>query len=251
MKVAVLGCGPAGLLAAWAALNANPKELTIFSAERKQSQIAGAQYLHLPIRGITGAAADFIVKYEKIGTRDNYNIKVYGEPTHRSSWDRWNGYRPAWKLRQAYDTLWSALDCFIEEELVDHELLQTLCRKYDVIFSTIPVTAICKGSHIFSQEAVIIGDGLPFKVEPDTIIYNGVSTIPWHRASNIEGEVEYEFRSHSEVKIPEALQNRRTILKPQETNCNCYPKIIRLGRYGKWRRDTLVSDAYAEAGEWV
>jgi len=50
MRIAVLGCGPAGLMSAHAAMVATESEadLAIFSTKRK-SPLYGAQYLHQPI----------------------------------------------------------------------------------------------------------------------------------------------------------------------------------------------------------
>ena len=59
MNVAVLGCGPAGLIAAWAAEQAGA-DVQIYS-KKVQSIIPGSQYLHGPIPGVSSPYAEGVV----------------------------------------------------------------------------------------------------------------------------------------------------------------------------------------------
>src|SRR5215470_19138644 len=100
MKVAVLGCGPAGLMAAYAC---TVEGLTphIYSKPNK-SIIIGAQYLHLPIPNITLPEPEVEIKYVKVGTPEGYARKVYGNEAAPTSWDRFSeGLHKGWGLREA------------------------------------------------------------------------------------------------------------------------------------------------------
>src|SRR5262249_41405475 len=186
----------------------------------------------------------------KVGTRDEYNNKVYGTAAIKSSWDRWKpGTRPAWRMGAAYNRLWDNLECLIVEQVIEPKMLLGIVRGYDIVFSTVPAPVICRNKdHDFTYVESYIGEHKYVQVSQNEIIYNGIVNIPWHRASNIEGKTHVEY-SHLQKQHIKHLIGTRGIKKPQNTNCICFPKIIRLGRYGKWRRDVLVSDAWAEAKE--
>src|SRR4051794_1106286 len=104
-RVLVLGCGPAGLMAAHAATLAG-YEPTIVSRKRK-SEMYGAQYLHQPIPEVSPDKS-FHVRYELDGSVDGYRDKVYG--------DAWRGQvspedletdHEGWDIRSTYDMLWN------------------------------------------------------------------------------------------------------------------------------------------------
>src|SRR4051794_36471109 len=106
MDVAVLGCGPAGLLSAHAAILGGC-DVLVYSIKQK-SPMNGAQYLHSPIPELTSQDPDAIIRYAKVGTRAGYATKVYGHPEAPCSWDKFEeGPRPAWSLSDSYEELWS------------------------------------------------------------------------------------------------------------------------------------------------
>src|SRR4051812_38354175 len=111
MKIAVLGCGPAGMMAAAgaveAALDYEGGDIAIFSRKRK-SELFGAQYLHKPIPWAT-PPKEVTVDYRIIGEPADYKRKVYG--------NGWLGAvspedlqepHPGWDIRETYDNLWRA-----------------------------------------------------------------------------------------------------------------------------------------------
>lgn len=106
MKVAILGCGPTGLLAAHACAM-NYVDFDIYSRKRK-SELFGSQYLHEPIPGLTEESDRGVdVKYVVEGTPEEYRRKTHGK------W--WGGHvapedfepdHTAWDIRKAYNDLW-------------------------------------------------------------------------------------------------------------------------------------------------
>src|SRR5262245_15995908 len=86
IRVVVLGCGPAGLLAAHAA-SLYGCDVRILSI-RQPSIISGAQFLHEHIPGVTGDI-DGHVLFMKAGTAGGYAKKVYGNSRIPTSWDLW------------------------------------------------------------------------------------------------------------------------------------------------------------------
>ncbi|UVK63866.1 oxidoreductase [Gordonia phage LilyPad] len=106
MTIAILGCGPTGLLAAHAC-TLEGYDVAIFSRKRK-SELFGSQYLHNPIPGLTPENDSGVpVKYVVNGTPEEYRRK-----THGKWWDGHVGadeFEPdhtAWDIRQHYDILW-------------------------------------------------------------------------------------------------------------------------------------------------
>jgi hypothetical protein len=250
MKIAVLGCGPAGLLACHAACKAG-HTVAVFSKKQK-SKLMGAQYLHRPSPLITKEDPEFTVQMFKVGTSEGYSRKVYGHPEAESSWGRWReGEYPAWRLNAAYNTLWYLYQKQINEQEISPDVLKSLIEieKFDAVISSIPPVAIClrKVEHAFTVGQTYVEEISPESFFPNTIIYNGAPLTTWHRASNLEGRAWMEF-----AKVPVADGSRGvTVSKPQSTDCDCWPEILRVGRYGRWTRDVLSHEAYYETLEWL
>lgn len=240
--VAVLGCGPAGLLAAHAAFSTGNR-VTIISNGATPSKIGGAQFLHCYIPGITQTEPDGKVTFEFFGRPEVYAQKVYGDPSAPTSWLAYEaGDHPVWNMQVAYDNLWERYSRLIVNQYVDWNLIPELVEQFDLVMSCIPAPAICPhrdadGSPTceFTSQPVWIdeqGGNLPSM----TIIYNGRPDFAWYRASNIFGVQFVEYPMH--------LDGGRRIVKPLWTNCPGPERVERLGRYGQWQKGVLIHDAY-------
>lgn len=104
-KALILGCGPAGLMAAHAAALRN-YDVVIVSKKRK-SEMFGCQYLHQPIPLVSkGDPVD--VEYRLQGSIKDYRTKVYGDrPNVAVSPETLETDHKAWNIREAYDSLWA------------------------------------------------------------------------------------------------------------------------------------------------
>jgi hypothetical protein len=245
-RVVVLGCGPAGLLAAHAA-SLNMADVQIFSIPQK-SVISGAQYLHRSIPGLT-ESADGWITYMKTGSRDGYARKVYGVSSIPVSWDLWGQAesKPAWSMQKAYDVLWEMYKGSIVEfdvRLFDVVVLESL--KADLYISSLPAPLLCHGGHFFESVDMHIREGFSgaVTVPENTIIYNGHLHHPWHRASNLFGFKSMEYAT----RPPDDNGDSRLIsgVKPTAHNCDCRPDWLRVGRFGQWKRGVLVHHAFEE-----
>jgi threonine dehydrogenase-like Zn-dependent dehydrogenase len=192
LKVIVLGCGPAGLFAAHAAVRAG-HEVAIFSKKRK-SHMYGAQYLHAPIPDLTDDSPSFQVEYRLLGTVADYATKVYGEePPDFVSPEKLLGRHKAWDIRRAYDRAWSMYEGrIVDWEVKAHDLMDWSISNLDVLISTIPLPLICQqqGKHFFkTRKAWAIGDApdrdqfAPALAEYNTVLCNGSNEGSWYRAS--------------------------------------------------------------------
>lgn len=241
MKVAVLGAGPAGLLAALAAQN-NGAQVTIIAPGAK-SKISGAQYLHDEIPGI-----DLIpmrIEYLKVGTVQGYARKVYGNSHAPCSWREFApGKHTAYPLAAAYEAAWQALHGKLVPATVGRQQLLGLTQNFDLVVSSIPLPTLCfdPEAHKFVEKPVWITmtepPHLDGKIPVNTIVYNGLAEDKWYRASNIEDNTFTEY--------PDYVVGGIKVVKPLSTECDCWEKIMRVGRYGKWKKGVLVHHAYWE-----
>jgi hypothetical protein len=249
-NVAVLGCGPAGLVAAHAATlyGAN---VEIFSKARK-SHMFGAQYLHERIPDVpTGKPIQ--IEYKLDGDMEIYKQKIYGtEYTGTVSPADYEGDHIAYDIRSSYDNLWDRYSHKIEDTNVSPawlmELIEDHGDEYCAIFCTIPWPQMCIHHHIFnSQEVWAMGDSdtqsVPVEVPEGSVVCSGRHETEWYRASNIFGykTVEWPWRVHP------PLPGVAKVNKPIDNNCTCWPTVTRLGRFGQWRKGVLVHHAFQDA----
>lgn len=236
-RMAVLGCGPSGLLAAHAAA-LRGVEPVIFS-KKEPSVITGAQYLHREIPGITNGG--FSLKTVKIGTREGYAKKVYGNPDAPCSWDEIEeGEQEVWSMHDAYKKLWAAYESHIENAYIGCSLLDWLPGEFELVVSTIPVPSLCKNpAHNFEFVEVYIAGKTPSYYPDNTVVMSGDESHMWYRSSRIQGHEGTEARRAMTLAD-------RVGKKPLKTDCDCRPEIHRAGRFGKWTKGVLVHHAYEE-----
>lgn len=252
MKVVVLGCGPAGLMAMQAAVDAcrdaglglNGR---IFSRKQKSS-LYGAQYLHRPIPGVTPGDGQ-MVHYRMLGDTDGYRRKVYGR--------LWDGKvspedlgedHLAWDIRATYDELWNRWKGFINDVDLDPVWLHRFLEPEVLKINTVPLDSLCYQEHAFGfTEIIAAGDApdlgikIPYGCEPFTVKCNGDEAPAWYRISNVFGHKTVEWPgSISAVPINSAARVR----KPTTHNCDCWPSMMCVGRYGAWKKGVLSHSAY-------
>jgi hypothetical protein len=259
-RVAILGAGPAGLAAAHAAYLAGAW-VHIFSRGDK-SPLYGCQYLHAPLPEIK--AEQRTVSYQLWGTAKEYREKVYGDAWRGEvSVSELAGTHEAWDIRATYDRLW---ELYVEsrgraafsKSNIDARWLDEFIRKYTGFFShvisTIPAPSICAfmpkhtffGQDIWAVgEAADRGQVAPVTCPPDSIICNGQEAPAWYRISNVFGATTVEWPSQRKPPIPYVAR----VSKPLYTDCYCFPGIIRMGRYGAWKKDQLTHHVFEQTTE--
>jgi hypothetical protein len=249
----ILGCGPAGLFAAHA-LVSRGWEVAIVSNKRK-SEMFGAQYLHRPIPGLSSASTGRTVHYLLEGTVEGYREKVYGRRSGVAvSPETLGQSHSAWDIREAYGTAWELYKDLIQPQTVDPLWIASAVgsKQFARVISTIPAPKLCVDSqHSFDSQAVwAIGDApergifCPVtEAQPFQVICNGSQYTGWYRNANIFG---YRTAEWGGARKP-PLEGIAGIEKPLSTNCDCLPEVIRLGRYGEWRKGVLAHEAYEKA----
>ena len=241
-NVLVLGAGPAGLMAAEAAQQVGAR--VRIASRIEPSVIGGAQYLHEPILGINSPVPDGFIRIKKVGTAEGYARKVYDDPTAPTSWRKYtNGQElPAWDLRRTYEQLrerWLPSVWAID---LNAETLQDLEEDgaYDIVISSVPRPVLCRDRalHTFTKQKVLIDMDSPVDGE-NVIIWNGDPEVPWYRASKI-----FEVTGGYEYPLGAVLAGAHVARKPLRTTCDCWPEVLRVGRYGIWDKNVLTHDAY-------
>lgn len=263
IRVAILGCGPAGLFAAHAAAGLGA-QIDILSKPRK-SFMRGAQYLHQPIPGLS--SEPFQIDYRLEGTTDGYRDKVYGEDSSVDvSPESLVGTHDAWDIREAYDAAWECYKSDItpwhlgDKGLSEHGALGFPRSDYDLILSTVPAKLLCNTQGYwnnddrceFNSEKVWSTNFVKrfgaFSGEDDNIVVcSGEPDDWWYRASRIHGWENTEY-PHSHRPSGD---NVWEVEKPIDNNCYCNPSVVRLGRYGTWTKGILAHEAFYKAEEAV
>lgn len=243
MNVAILGCGPAGLIAAHAAEQLG-HNIDIVSKKAK-SFIPGSQHLQAAIPGLTPHYPEYTVEFVRLGTAEGYARKVYGDPTHPCGWEAYRGLHPSWSVYNAYDILWERYEGRVEDSQINAEIVSILSSEYDRVVTTLPQPAICThiGQHWF--------EGVPYYIKPleippddhnrEVVVWNGLDGDHWYRWSILGERCSIE----STKPMDGALEGRKAIYN----NCDCHSEVIRVGRWAKWRHGVLLHHVYTDVIE--
>jgi hypothetical protein len=267
-KVIVLGAGPAGLLAATAA-EERGYHVDIYSAagedgQPKKSELYGCQYLHESVPDslpISIPLPPQQVAYGLVGSSTGYREKVYGRDyTGIVSPDEYGPteHHYAWDIRKVYDWLWGRwLDSIAPLSLSSAEMPNFLGTSARRIFATVPAPALCMNEeHKFPYARIWAfgeapGRRSPIPVAPFTVVCNGDAGTGWYRAANVFGYTTVEWPAARKPPIDGVAP----VFKPLMTDCDCWQtrnrRVVRLGRFGQWRKGVLVHQAYREAQEWL
>lgn len=260
LKVVVIGCGPAGLAAAHAAIGLDCDVRII--APKKQTLQRGPVMLHRPIPGINTEQPDGYVRQLVIGGSIlDYRLKLYGDVNISISGDILDPGFHTWRLPEAYDKMWQMYSGLIEDAEVSPWGLDNLTEFNDLVVSTAPARNLCwmegkeaRFRHEFTSVPIALKFHVSYPDQPEnTVIYNAYqpgnsplsasswtssSDASWVRSSDIFGAKVTEYK-------PEDCPDPDLIIhKPISTNCVCHPRVLRTGRFGKWHNETWIDHAY-------
>jgi hypothetical protein len=274
-RVAILGCGPAGLMAAHAcAVSGIPFVILSKGGSEgaAKSRLGGAQFLHEPIPGLTGKLPDAVVNYYVTGDAQTYQQKAYREgaqPTFVSFDYVYHGAtQVAWNLVAAYDQLWRLYGDHVTEVTLNAGSVDELLSDFELIVSSVPLPALCRApsdaaagempnGHTFTKQHIKIRPGcaLPegYPTGPDqpamTIFYNGDRNQAWYRSSALWGHHYTEYGAGLYVFEEDLIP----ATKPLSTNCDCHTareggppdwRFLPVGRFGLWRKGVLTHEAF-------
>lgn len=249
MKILILGCGPAGLIAAHAAVKRG-HDVVIASKQRK-SKMNGAQYLHAPIPD-ANQLPEFTINYQLSGSVDGYRNKVYGVDSDvEVSPESLVGQHPAWDIREAYNWLWDKYRELVNPfETNPDSLLRRINRfRPDQVISTVPASLLCARRHDFKYASIFATEFAQGQIRDNTVLCQGDEQIPWYRASRIQGYQNTEWPALYRPESDVAMSHVWEVVKPISSNCTCFPSVTRMGRYGKWKKGVLSHEAWGETND--
>lgn len=214
----------------------------------------GAQYLHRNIPGIP-LPDPVKIKYSLQGTIEGYRQKVYGNSWAGSlSPATLEEQHDAWDIRAAYSWLWEMYHPVIQDGIIDVRQnaanFTRAVEDVDMMISSIPRDKMCvrPDLHKFhSQRVWSIGDApergvfAPVPVPEDNmVVCNGEKDVSWYRASRVFGFKTVEWSG--EKKPP--FEGAAEVIKPLYTDCDCWPQVTFVGRYGTWDKHVLSHTAF-------
>src|SRR6516225_9660628 len=154
-NIGVLGCGPTGLLVAYAVEQAGHVPHII--SEKRMSQIPGSQHLHGPVPGLTSQYPEGTIQFVRIGTAEGYAQKVYGNAERETGWYNYLQVYPSWNIIRAYDTLWDRWVDDITDMDITISMIPEIIDMYDMVISTVPAQVLCVNeSHVFESQEYYI-----------------------------------------------------------------------------------------------
>jgi len=253
-RVVVLGCGPAGLIAAHTVRSLYSGEVICFSVKRP-SDLYGCQYLHAPIPDTPGWDEDGQeVDYRLLGDTEVYRAKVYGSLTPPVSPEKYEGNHWAWDLRKTYSWLWETYESCVQDVKVRPEDVKPMLAHLqpDLMVSSIPLPALCQAGSRHTFQSVpcwALGDAPDrgqfvrdrFPIKPFTVLCNGSKDVSWYRLSNVFDYATVEWPGHKRKPPVEGVAEFR---KPLSNDCDCLPDVLRVGRYGQWQKGVLSHETY-------
>jgi hypothetical protein len=256
MKVAVVGCGPAGLAAVHAAAGMGAN-VVIFSPGESSPQ-KGPLILQRPIPAITNDHPDAYIRQIVIGGSIlDYRYKLYGDINISIQGDMLRDGYHCWNHIKAYNRLWNKYMkrgrtnpyiTRIDKEL-DGDELYTMQNEFDLVVNTAPLKNLCYNpthEFMFKQVEITFGHSYP-EQPPDTTIFNAGHEYEWVRSAWLLGNSCTEWLVGT---APPEL-NPFTIRKPIRHECNCFPRVLGTGRFGAWRNETWVDTAYYDTRDAI
>jgi thymidylate synthase (FAD) len=247
-KVVVIGAGPAGLAAAHAAVGLGA-DVRIFAPKVRTPQ-RGPIMLQRPIPGITNDHPDGYIKQIVIGGSIlDYRYKLYGDVNININGNILQPGYDAWKIDPAYDKLWDMYESLIIPVRVTSKHLQLMHNECDLVVSTAPLNMMCTMPeyHDFRYMYVAITSESSYTDQPDnTIIFNASGEEGWVRSSIVFGIESTEWPYSSAYPNGAYL-----IRKPISHKCNCFPRVLLTGRFGKFKNETWIDTAYYDTREAI
>jgi hypothetical protein len=253
-KIAVIGAGPAGLLAAHAVERMGHEP--VIYAPAKKSDVLKAQCLWGEIPGLNVEPLRLLVR--KLGEGTRYAKRLYGQETAETSWDAITpGAHTVWPLDKVYDELWLRYGGEITDGFLTKPALSEVLHNYPVVFCTAPLNHLCYDEgHTFVGISTSIDRHRVDPHVPPQMVMNGTEVFreedDWFRQTVSRGELVTEFSNWSGF-----IFRGESGLKPVKTDCNCWQnekkvgsrprQLHRLGRFGKWSKGVQNHQAFDEA----
>lgn len=238
MKIAILGAGMTGLLAA-KALKDKKVKFTIYDKDPTKLNDKGLHYLHdncgLPLKPQT--VYNYIIGCEKGKPPYQQYSQKLGTPLNNSlvSLPKSN---IIYNFQEAHQILLDMMKNNIVELCFKPAMMGYFLEHFDYIISTIPLPIIypqAKCEYVEVQVTKERPNNLPKLFGTNQVIYNVDLDINWYRYSKVFGVEWTEVKRNGEFTIKKVINTDFT--PPDE-------RVVLLGRWGSWNRKFLAHHAY-------
>jgi hypothetical protein len=252
MKVAVVGAGMVGRLAAWAAV-LDGHDVTLFDreADRLPTYPLGFVFLH---EDCELKLTPQPIRVYHTGDADGYSRKVYGESRHPTSFGRYGeleGYSP----KDALEALLARTPPVEALRFDRMEDVLALRYSFDRVVSTIPLRSLLRAGDYPSTVATLrcFPATAQKDLEENTCVYNGNPQDPWHRGGAMFGWVFFEYAMDMPTAVALHGQANPVISLVKVVEGAKPPRaknVLLTGRYGAWRK-MLMSESFREVLAWL
>lgn len=242
MKVAILGAGMAGLLAA-KALAENSVEYTLFDKNLHEgaSNNPGLHYLHdscgLPLE--PKIVFNYVIGCKEGELPHEQYSRKLGTPLNNSLVDL-PAYSVVYDFQEAYNILLHRYGKKVQHLEIVPSMVESLLERYDKIISTIPLPALFPEAKCEYVEVQAV-KGRPFSIPTlpgdNQVVYNIDENVNWYRYSRVFGVEWTEVKQGGDFTIKKVVDTN--FRSPDD-------RIILLGRWGSWNRKFLAHHSYYE-----
>lgn len=232
-------------------------------SKRRKSELYGAQYLHQPIPGMTDRAP-VTITYDLRGGMDDYRHKVYGpDYDGEVSPEDYIGEHDGWDIRSTYNNLWERYGDLVWGTGLSADYMANIMfcesERWDLIVSSIPKKALCAkpDEHTFNAQIIwALGDApergrfvsevLGDPINNNNVVCNGLRHPAWYRRSRVFGYETVEWPWEAPMVTNIGQYSPSQVTKPLDNNCDCWPDVLHVGRYGRWQKGVLSHTAYQD-----
>jgi hypothetical protein len=253
MRVAIIGSGPAGLLAAHAVERSGHEP--IIYGQRSQN-VDESQFLFECPPGLERQTFELTI--DILGRPEDYAKKVYGDSAAPVSLQKLKtGVYQVTPLLEVYEFLWNVYGRTATQVRVDQLNLPDIARSVELTLNTMTAQDLCDDpSHSFEFVRTYMLKG---EASGENIMYyNGANDPmhPWFRYSRIRGIGVFEYACPPTTWREAPGETIINGVKPTGNNCDCMitgdprlrgSKVQRIGRFGKWERGVMNHHAFQDA----
>lgn len=254
MKVAIVGGGYVGKLAAWAVLQAGHSP-TIFDRSTDQPfPPRGFVYLHSSCRLPLHQHQVEVISVG--GSAEDYGEKVYGDRARPNSFDQLH-QEHAWSPVEALDVLKVILPSTQERRFGELSEVLALREEFERVVVTIPAPVLFPDQEWpFVRSLVVVSNDDTPEVR-NFCVYNASSDQRWYRAGVMFGREFYEYPEIMGELVPDLPLHSHhfkpvSVMKviPVEGQLPELERVLFTGRYGSWTKQ-LGDDAFYDVLFWL
>ena len=237
MKIAILGGGMSGMLAAKALWDNGIQDFNILT--NSFSEPKGYMYLHnncgMQLDGRT-------IKVNQLGEEEAYRKKLGYDTSVDASWksDLEEYYSYGYNPYQAYEfLLWHFKDKAVDSEIRTQDI-KRIKGEYDYIISTIPLPILYPDAQYYSSEIILEEFDTSKPYQKAYVYYDGIE-----QSDSIRFGIGFWGKGFAEYPVNQKVDGAVRVIKPIiATNVPKDNQIVLAGRTGQWNKSVLAHNAY-------